>query len=332
MLGLSDHDVGEALPGAGGRRVIEAQRVVVLQVERDRAEGSGDLDAQGVLAPGGHAGGLEGADGTPVETGGEQRGIVHGHPAALRRRLREGPFLDERVQDAAHAGHLLAGDELRQVDGMGPQVTERAGAGMLLLEPPRQGCLGVVQPVLQVGGTDLADLADSTGPDEIAGESRRRHPAVGEPDHGEDVRPGPFSGLGHRRGLLEGVRQWLLAQHVLAGLQCGDGHLGVRAAGGHDVHHVDVLTLDGGPPVRGGLRPPPPGGGGLDAGGLTANQQRHLRTGRQIEEPGRHPPSLRMGGSHETVPDQGDPQWWYGAGHGLSCRGRRLDDGWLTDG
>jgi hypothetical protein len=51
-------------------------------------------------------------------------------------------------------------------------------------------------------------------------------------------------GVGHRLGLLDGVGQRLLAQHVLAGLQRRDGDLGVRVARGANVDEVDVVAGD----------------------------------------------------------------------------------------
>ena len=68
---------------------------------------------------------------------------------------------------------------------------------------------------------------------------------------------GGLGGVGHGVGLGDGVRQRLLAQHVLACLEGGDGDLGVRVAGGDDVDDVDVIAVEQGAPVGGGLCPAP---------------------------------------------------------------------------
>ena len=50
------------------------------------------------------------------------------------------PLLDERLGDrAGDLGDFLAGDEAGHVDDVGVQVAVGAGAGQLLVEPPRSG-------------------------------------------------------------------------------------------------------------------------------------------------------------------------------------------------
>ena len=52
-------------------------------------------------------------------------------------------------------------------------VAERAGAGEVLLQAPGQRRGGIDEPVLQVAGAHLLDVADPAGGDEVAGERRR---------------------------------------------------------------------------------------------------------------------------------------------------------------
>ena len=110
-----------------------------------------------------------------------------------------------------------AGDVLGEVDDVGADVAERAGAGLGLVEPPRQRRLGVGDPVLEVLRPHVPDLADPALGDELAGQRDRRHPAVGEADHrAHAVRGRLLGGGGHRLRLGDRVGQRLLAQHVLA--------------------------------------------------------------------------------------------------------------------
>ena len=107
---------------------------------------------------------------------------------------RDRTLLDERLQLAAHLGDPVAGDELGQVDDVRADVAERAGAGLLLVQPPRQRRLRVRDPVLQVLRPHVPDGADLALGNQLPGQRDRRHPAVGEPDH----RPDPL-GRGLRR-------------------------------------------------------------------------------------------------------------------------------------
>ena len=116
-----------------------------------------------VLAPGGEPGRLVGGDRPAVQPGQEQRRVVDGDlaRAALRpplpaearqsaRLRRQRPLLHERLGEGADPGDALAGDELGEVDDVRADVAERAGAGLLLLQPPHQRELWIDDPVLQV--------------------------------------------------------------------------------------------------------------------------------------------------------------------------------------
>ena len=167
---LGHQDPAEALLRGGRRRVVELQLVEAFQVEHHRAERAVDLDPQAVLAAGGEPGRLVRGDRAAVEPGQEQRGVVDGDLARGRRRGavagrggqaarlgRQRPLLDERLGQRADAGDPLAGDELGQVDDVRADVAERAGAGLVLLQPPHQRELRVDDPVLQVDRADVPD-------------------------------------------------------------------------------------------------------------------------------------------------------------------------------
>ena len=144
------------------------------------------------LRPDGEAGRLEDAHRSPAEVREERRGVVHGDLAAAGAgRAGEAgvlagqrPLLDEGAQPAGDPGDGVAGDELGEVDDVGADVAERAGAGLVLLQPPRQRRLRVDDPVLEVLRPHVVQRAEASLGDELPGQGDGRHPPVGEADHG----------------------------------------------------------------------------------------------------------------------------------------------------
>ncbi len=233
----------------------------------------------------------------PVEPGREDRGVVDRHlagalvggPAAGRqapgRRRQQRTLLDEGLGHRAHAGDRSPGDELRGVDDVRADVAEGAGAGLVPLQPPHQRELRVDDPVLQVLRPHVAQLPQPAGGDDPLGERERRDPPVVEADHRPDAAGrGRLGGPGHLLGLLDGVRQRLLAQHVLARLERSDRDLGVAVARRADVHQVDVVAPDQRPPV--GLDRGPAEAVGRRAGGVRGApaQGGHVDPVREVEE------------------------------------------------
>jgi hypothetical protein len=103
---------------------------------------------------------------------------------------------------------------------VGADVAQCAVTGPFLDQPPRQRRLGVGDPVLEVLRAHVPYLADAALAHQLPGQGDRRHPAVGEADHASNrgLR-GLLGRLGHRPCLVDGVRERLLAQDVLAGGQ-----------------------------------------------------------------------------------------------------------------
>jgi hypothetical protein len=115
-------------------------------------------------------------------------------------------------------------------------------------------------------------------------------------------------------GLGDGVRERLLAQHVLAGREGGEGDLGVRRAGRDDVDDVDVVPRDDLTPVGRGFGPPPLRGGRGGGVGSASDDDGHLDGRGEVEEAGGDAPPLRVGGSHEAVSDHRDAQCCHRSG------------------
>ena len=97
--------------------------------------------------------------------------------------LRQRPFLDEGLQQRTHADDLLAGDVLREVDDVRPDVAQRARTGLVLLQPPGQRCFRIGDPVLQVLRPHVPDVADPAVDDQPARQRDGRNATVGEPHH-----------------------------------------------------------------------------------------------------------------------------------------------------
>jgi hypothetical protein len=110
----------------------------------------------------------------------------------------------------------------------------------------------------------------------------------------------------HHLGLLDGVRERLLAQNVLAGLERGDGDLRVRVARRADVDKVHVVAAQEHPPVRLDRAPAQPLGGGPGGVRRAAAEGGHVDVVGQVEEAPRGAPRLGVRGAHEGVADHAD--------------------------
>ncbi len=210
------------VPGA----VVVLELVEPLQVEGERAALAVEFDAQGVLAPGGVPGGLEGRQRAGGEPAGEQGGVVDGdRPGAGRgdggqaaaRRGGQRPLTHERLGERGDAREVLTGQVLGEVDDVRAEVAERTGAGLFPAQPPGERELRVHQPVLEVRHPHVPQGADAALHHHPPGQRGGGAPAVVEADHG-GLAAGPrlLGGAGHRLGLADGVGEGLLAQHVLA--------------------------------------------------------------------------------------------------------------------
>ena len=172
--------------------VEEVQDVHVLEVERDAAARAVDLDADRVLA----AEAKRVASKTPIAPPRKSARKVAASSTVTLPRAGAGragqagvlagqrPLVDEGAQPAGDAGDGVAGDELGEVDDVGADVAERAGAGLVLVQAPRQRRLRVDDPVLEVLRPHVVQRAEPALGDELPGQGDGRHAPVGEADHG----------------------------------------------------------------------------------------------------------------------------------------------------
>jgi hypothetical protein len=229
------------------------------------------------------------------------------------------PLLHERLGQRRHAGDHVAGDELRHVDDVRADVAERARPRLVLPQAPDQRELRVDDPVLQVGRAHMAHLSEPALLHEPARQRHRRHAPVVEADHAAHAAlPRPLGRRDHRARLVHGVRERLLTEHVLAGVQRGDRDLGVRVAGRAYVDQLHVVATEQPLPVGFGAAPAQLGRGGLHGVGVAAADHSHVRVEREVEEPARRAPGLRVGRAHEGVADHADAK----SGHDSNPRGR----------
>ena len=195
------------------------------------------------------------------------------------------------------------------VDDVGADVAERAGTRFGPVQPPGHRRVLVAEPVLQVLGPDVPDRADPPLVDELLGQGQGRRSAVGESAHRVDALADRLAGRGrHLLGLGDRVGQRLLAQHVLAGPQGGDGDLAVgvpgvqmsiRSMSSRSMTRRQSVSTDAtAEPLRG--RP--------HRSLVAAGHDGQLRGQRQVEESVGVPPRLRVHGAHERVADHAHPQ------------------------
>ena len=210
----------------------------------------------------------------------------------------------------------VARHELDEVDQVRPDVGERprrpAERGV---DPPVVVVRGR-EPVLQVGAVHAEE---STGVAAgRAGPRLARH-RVEPVDEGHGRDEAALGGqVDERQGVGRRGREGLLADHVLARLECGAGDLGVRGVGRADVHDVDVgigdQRLDG---VEGGVEAEPVGGvASADRGGG--------RTARELGACGPSGPGVH--GGHEAAADEAGAKR-AGRGDDVRCHGRHADTG-----
>ena len=169
-----------------------------------------------------------------------------------------------RESAAAHLLHVPA-EELHEVGDMAADVGERAGARGSLV-PPADRPLRVARVVAPVPAVDVQDATQRARGDELAEGGDARRPAEGEAD--ADHRVGVAGDVRHGAGVLEGVAQRLLAEHVLAGSDQPLHDLAMQGVG-HD--HADDIDV-------GVLRNRLPGGVGALVPEAAGRERAELRT------------------------------------------------------
>ena len=157
-----------------------------------------------------------------------------------------GALLDGGHHGGARDRDDGAADDLGGVDEVAADVTQGPRAHGALVTPGH-GSGGVDAVVAPVTAVEVVDLAQVALGDEFGELGHSGVAAVGEAHAGDDA--GFFLGLGHGAGALERVRQGLLAQDVLAGLDEGLGDLAVQGVAHHDGDDVNVRVLSHCPPV-----------------------------------------------------------------------------------
>src|SRR5438132_534088 len=129
--------------------------------------------------------------------------------------------------------------------------------------------------------------------------------AVPVPDGGE----GFFvlaGGVAHLAGIVKRTGQWLFTRYIFAGLEGGDGHLGVGVVGAGDIDEVDVGVGDGSLPVGFVVAPAPAVFEGFELLGISADDGVHHRLGWEVEKLVNFEESVAVGAAHELVADQAD--------------------------
>jgi len=196
---------------------------------------------------------------------------------------------------------------LREVDDVRREIAERAGARLVHIETPRHRRFGVDEPVLEIRRAHVPDRAERARRDRLPRERERGNAPVIEADHRAHAASRGELGLArHRAGLRDGVRERLLAEHVLARAQRRDRDLGVRCTRARDVDERNVVACDEPPPVGLGGRPPEPLRRGTDLDGVAAAQRGHARHEWRVERARDGAPRLRMRGAHERIAHHAD--------------------------
>ena len=198
--------------GAVAVRPEDLELVQPLHVERDRALRAVDLPLEGVAPAEREAGRLDRPDRAALELDRRLERVVDAPPG------------QERVDEPGDRGDL-ADEEAGEVDDVGAEVAERAGAGLVGLEPPGVEAR-VVAPVLEVAAAEVADLAELAGLDQLPRQPHRRHEAVVEAAEVLDARR--LDALPDLVALRRVAAERLLAEDVLARLGGRDRRLGVE--------------------------------------------------------------------------------------------------------
>ena len=188
-----------------------------------------------------------------------------------------------------------------------PMSPSAPGAGLVLLQAPRQRRLRVDDPVLEVLGAHVVERAEASLGDELPGEGDRRHAPVGEADHGAYAVGGrALGGAGHRLGLLDAC--WPAASRT--GRACrprGRRWRSRRGCGrGCRCRRGRCRRARPGPARR--SRWTPSRGARLRRGRPRRHDRRRRPCGdeRQVEEAGGGAPGVGVRGAHEGVAHHAD--------------------------
>src|SRR6266852_376688 len=130
----------------------------------------------------------------------------------------------------------------REIDHVGAEVAQGAGAGDLAVQPPYLLELRICDPFLQIAAAEVVDLAQLARLEHLAGKANRRHESVVECAHVLDA--GLRDALPDLVALIGGAPERLLADDVLARLRCSDGRRGVQVVRRPVVEKLDTVISD----------------------------------------------------------------------------------------
>ena len=195
------------------------------------------------------------------------------------------------------------------------------------LEPPAHRAVRVAAVVGPVPAGEVQHLAQVTGLDQLADVGDARGAAEGVADLGDEgiVAGGCVCCRGHRAGVVQGVAQRLLAQHVLAGGQQALDDLTVQRVRDDDADHVDVVGRGDGLP-RGvvPLVPEPAGGQRAELGVHVADRDQPDGRQHRAVQRGRGAVGRRVRPPRHAGTDYRDTET---IGHVFSFEGQyRLED------
>jgi len=131
-----------------------------------------------------------------------------------------------------------AGKIAGQIDYMNAQIDQRSAAGAGFVAEPAAGAAVAAQ----ISGLGVIDIAKITVVDKILQDLAVIAVAAHEADHQQLVII--LCGLLHRESLRGVHCHRFFAEHILAGIQRGDGAFGMRGVPGADAHGIQLGKLE----------------------------------------------------------------------------------------
>ena len=165
-----------------------------------------------------------------------KRGLDHAEAAARVLEHSRHVLADARLPDDALRRDVLdrAEEERAQLDGVDAQIEQSPTAEV----QPEEAVVRLDRAPEPEIGLHEQRLADPTGPDQLDQRAVRRQEPAPDRLHEEDALATRL--VHHPAGLTRVEGERLLAEHVLARSEQGEGVLHVARLRGGDVHHFDL--------------------------------------------------------------------------------------------